>query len=180
MAGSWGIWIEFRAVCNRNMLLHTVCDCDSSALSGNKILKQWDFLQALFLHTAVLLLHCILNMSKKIQFEQENAIYPTTMWLHTAVSVFQDSGGERVVQYSWQTFWNYGWIFHGLMDWDAVGSGYHSYYHAHTNALIRLLPLKCQCEVIWDLVDVSWKGKLRNRNRERQSYCLTNKCWYIF
>lgn len=47
--------------------------------------------------------------------------------------------------------------------WDAVGSGYHSYYHTHTNALILLFPLKCQCEVIWGSVDVSWKRKLRNR-----------------
>ena len=54
--------------------------------------------------------------------------------------------------------------------WDAVGSGYHSYYHAHTKCLDTSPPPleKCQCEVIWDLVDVSWKGKEIEAGRGRE------------
>lgn len=81
-----------------------------------------------------------------------------------------DGGGSGggVIQDSGQTFWNCGWIFHGLMDrdpaWNDVGA-------------IALL-FKCQCWAIWDFVDVSWKGAQRRLNRERRSDCLTNKCWY--
>lgn len=128
----------------------------------------------------ILLLHCILQNVKHIYKLSYILQWCGSIIIVLLLLCFRIQEGS-CVQYSWQTFWNYEWIFHGPMDWDpardAGGSGYHSYYHT---ALIRLLPLKCQCEVIWDFVDVSWKGKLRNRNREWQSDCLTNKCWYIF
>lgn len=168
MEGSRGVWLEFRAVCNRNMLLHTVCDCDSSGLSGNMILKQWDFLQALFLHSATTTLHPKRWKKKppthlQIHFEQENISYiPHWCGFSLPCCCHCVPGFKRgcVVQYSWQTFWNYGWIFHGLMDWDlawdAVGSGYYIYGYIHT---ITLIPMPGYVSCPWN-VNAKWSENL--------------------
>lgn len=97
MAGSRGIWLQFRAARNRNMLLHAARDRDSSALSGKKILRQWDRPQAPFLTP----LCCYTAPHPKqrkthprIQIQPE--ISPCTLqWCRStaASSLFQDSSG---------------------------------------------------------------------------------------
>lgn len=109
MAGSQGIWLEFRATCDRNMLPHTVRmwlwqprlirkkDTEGMRLSKGSIL------------TLLLLLHCIQNSVKHIYKSSLSWIiftytvpYNHVLYLNCAAAataaLFRDSG--RAVLYS--------------------------------------------------------------------------------
>lgn len=179
MAGSRGIWLEFRAVCNRNMLLHTVCGCELPYQET----RYWGKETFLKLYSYTLLwLHCILNSVKDICKSSWSKKTFLSSY-NDAATVFQDSGGD--VLYSIHDR-HFGITDEYFMSW-RTGIQPEMLLAVDTIHDIALTPMPRYVSSpwnvnvkIWDFVDVSWKGKLRNRNRERQSDCLTNKCWYIF
>lgn len=166
MACSRGIWLEFRGMCNRNTSLDKVCDCHSSALSGNKMLRQWDFLYALFSHTAKRL-PCILNSVKHIR-----QVYLTLMWLHWNVLLFLSCRiQEGAVLYSihdrhfgimdeyFMACWT--WIHPGmLLAVDTIHAITLSYQWLDTSPSLEM---SMQSDL--RIRSCFWKGKLRNRKQ---------------